>query len=120
VTIFFTGTKLLVLDVLSWEEKFNQDHCLAAIAPELSKENSNSKRRVDKNGLIVHMGNSVYYHRRKIQAYCARKGWRESPIQFIPRSVTVWLLLPLSWRNFFTNSRPTPRKLAIPVHSDRA
>jgi hypothetical protein len=46
--IIFTETKLLALNVLSSEEKFNQDCFLAAIAPELSKENSNSKQRVDK------------------------------------------------------------------------
>jgi hypothetical protein len=42
VTMFFTGAKLLVLDVFHREEKFNQNHFLAAIAPELSKENSNT------------------------------------------------------------------------------
>jgi hypothetical protein len=44
----FTETELLVLGVLSREEKFNQDHFLAAIAPGLWKENSNSKHGVDK------------------------------------------------------------------------
>jgi hypothetical protein len=48
VTAFFTGTKLLLLDGLPREEKFNQDYLLAATVPELSKENSNSKRRADK------------------------------------------------------------------------
>jgi hypothetical protein len=48
MTIFFTGTKLLVLDVLPLEETFKRDHFLAALTPELSKENSNSRRRVDK------------------------------------------------------------------------
>jgi hypothetical protein len=33
VTILFTETKLLVLDVLPREQKFNQDHFLTAIAP---------------------------------------------------------------------------------------
>jgi hypothetical protein len=50
VTLFFTGTKLLVLDVLLREEKFHQDHVVAAIVPELLKKNSNPKRRVDKKG----------------------------------------------------------------------
>jgi hypothetical protein len=48
VTIFFTGTKLLVLGILPREGKFNQDRFLALIVPELLKENSNSKRRVGK------------------------------------------------------------------------
>jgi hypothetical protein len=32
MTIFFTGTKLLVLNVLPREEKFNQGHFHAAVA----------------------------------------------------------------------------------------
>jgi hypothetical protein len=43
---FVPGTKFLVLDVLSREQKFNQGHLLAMIAPELSKENTNGKQRV--------------------------------------------------------------------------
>jgi hypothetical protein len=66
VTIFFTGTKLLVLGVLPREEKFNQNHFLEVIAPELSRENSNTKRRVDKKQLV-----------------------ESFPFSLIPRSLTV-------------------------------
>jgi hypothetical protein len=59
VIIFFTGTKLLVLDVLPREEKSNQNHFLADIAPELSKKSSNAKRRIDKTQSIVHTDNSM-------------------------------------------------------------
>jgi hypothetical protein len=69
VTMFFTGTKLLVLDVLPREQKFNQNYFLTAIAPELSKENSNAKRRVHKERLVVHMDNYMCYNGRKIQEY---------------------------------------------------
>jgi hypothetical protein len=65
--LFFTGTKLLVLDVLPREEKFNQNHFLAVIAAELSKENSDAKRRIDKKQLVVHMDKSMRHNRRKIQ-----------------------------------------------------
>jgi hypothetical protein len=40
VTLFFHGTKLLVLDLPPREQTFNQDHFLAMIGPELSKENT--------------------------------------------------------------------------------
>jgi hypothetical protein len=85
VTIFFTGTKPLILYVLPHEEKFNQNHFLAAIAPELSKENSNSKQRVDKKQLIAHMDNSMCHNGRKIREYFARKKGRELPTQFTPQ-----------------------------------
>jgi hypothetical protein len=49
------------------------DDFLAAITPELSKENSNSKHRVDKKELTVHMDNSMYHNERKIQEHFARK-----------------------------------------------
>jgi hypothetical protein len=73
MTIFFTETKLLVFDVLPHEQKFNQDHFLTAIARELSKENSNAKRRVDMKQLVVHMDNSMCHNGRKIQDYFTQK-----------------------------------------------
>jgi hypothetical protein len=69
--------------------EFNQDHFLAAIAPELAKENSNSKRRVDKKELIVHMNNSMCHNGREIQEYLAIKTMTRTPSSFFPRSVTV-------------------------------
>jgi hypothetical protein len=59
VDIFFPGTKLFVFSVLPRAEQLNQDDFLAAIAPELSKESSHSKRKVDKGELIVQMGNRI-------------------------------------------------------------
>jgi transposase len=66
----------------SFEEKFSQKHFFfpfAAIAPELSKENSNTKPRVDKKQLIVHMNNSMCHNGRKIQEYFARKEMTRAP-----------------------------------------
>jgi hypothetical protein len=42
VNMLFTGMKLLVANVLSPEQKFNQDHFRAMTAPESSKENTNA------------------------------------------------------------------------------
>jgi hypothetical protein len=53
--------------------EFDHDHFLAAIAPELSKENSNSKPKVDRKELIVHIDNSMCHNGHMIQKYCARK-----------------------------------------------
>jgi hypothetical protein len=47
VTIFFTWTKVLIPDSLHRERKFNQEYFLAFIAPELSKENTRAKRRIE-------------------------------------------------------------------------
>jgi hypothetical protein len=85
VTIFFTGTKLLVFGVLPREEKFNQYYFLAVIAPELLKKNSNSKRKVGKKEPIVHMDNSTCHYGCKIREYFARKKMVRIPIQFIPQ-----------------------------------
>jgi hypothetical protein len=73
VTLFVTGTKLLVLYVRPRKEKFSQNHFLAAFITELSQENSNSKRRVDKKELILHMDNAMCYNGREIRECFARK-----------------------------------------------
>jgi hypothetical protein len=39
----------MAFDILPREQKFNQDHILAMIAPESSKENINTKEIVGKN-----------------------------------------------------------------------
>jgi hypothetical protein len=53
ITMFFTGTKILDLDVLPGAQNVNQDHFLARTAPELSKENMNAKQRVGKNQQVT-------------------------------------------------------------------
>jgi hypothetical protein len=60
--MFVTETKPLVLDVLPREQKFNQNHFLAIVAPESSKKNTNAKRRVGKNQLIGHRDNSMCHN----------------------------------------------------------
>jgi hypothetical protein len=103
--LYFPWNRLLALDVLGRQEKFNQDRFFTTIAPELSKENSNSKRRVDKKELIVHMDNSMCHSGGKIQKYFARPKWQEPPFNLFPRSVTVWLLVLRSCQR--ATERPT-------------
>jgi hypothetical protein len=73
LSMFFIGTNLLALDVLLHQQKFNQNHFLGMIAPELSKRNPNAKRRVGKNQLVVHIDNSMCHNGRRIREYFARK-----------------------------------------------
>jgi hypothetical protein len=63
--------------------EFNQDHFLAPIAPELSKENSDSEGRVDRNELIVNVDNTLCHDTRRIQEYFIRKKMMTTSIQFI-------------------------------------
>jgi hypothetical protein len=58
VTIFFTGTKLLLFDVLPHEPKVHQDYRLAMTVAGSSKDNTDAKRRVGKNQQVAHMNNS--------------------------------------------------------------
>jgi hypothetical protein len=69
--------------------EFNSDHFLAARAPELSKDNSNSKREVTKEELIMHMDNSMCDNGRRIKGYVTRRKMARTPIQFINRPVNV-------------------------------
>jgi hypothetical protein len=46
VTIFFTGAKLLVLNALPDEQKFNQNHFLAMIAPNSSRKTRTPSREL--------------------------------------------------------------------------
>jgi hypothetical protein len=73
VIVVFTGTKLLVLDALPPEQKFNQNHFLAMNVPKSLKGNTNVKRRVGHSQLVVHMNNFVCHTWRKIREYFARK-----------------------------------------------
>jgi hypothetical protein len=79
VIILFIGTKLLVLDCLPRQQKFNQDHFRAMISLELSKENPKAKRRVGKNPLIVYVDNSMGDNVRKIREYFARQTMMRIP-----------------------------------------
>jgi hypothetical protein len=51
-TVFYTGTNLLLLDVILREENFNQKHFMAMIASKLSREKTNAKQRVGLNNWL--------------------------------------------------------------------
>jgi hypothetical protein len=89
VTILFSGTKPLVLGVLAREQKFSQDHFLAMTALELSKENTNAKRRVGKHQPVKHMHSSECHNGRKIREDFARKKDKRSASSFLTRSITM-------------------------------
>jgi hypothetical protein len=55
------------------EQKSSQDHFLAITAPELSKNNTNAKRRANKSQLVIHIDNAICYHDGKTREYFARK-----------------------------------------------
>jgi hypothetical protein len=58
-TVFFTETKLWILEVLPRRKKFNQSHFPATIAPELAKENTSANHRVVNNPLLTHLDDSM-------------------------------------------------------------
>jgi hypothetical protein len=53
VTIFFTVTKLLALDVIPNSKKFNQNYVLVILIPESSRENTKARPRVGNKLLLV-------------------------------------------------------------------
>jgi hypothetical protein len=65
----FRSTQIFGPRWTSREEKSNQDHFLAAITPELSRDSSNSKRRFDKKEQTEQTDNSMCHNWRKIQEY---------------------------------------------------
>jgi hypothetical protein len=79
ITIAFARTKLLVPDVLLREQKLNQNHFLAMSARELCKKNRSTKRRVDKNQLVMHIYNSMCDFGRRIRGSFARKTMMRVP-----------------------------------------
>jgi hypothetical protein len=87
--IFFIGTKLLVLDVLPHKQKFNQNHFLAMIAPELSKQNPNAKGRIGKNQLMDTSTSPYAIMDANSRVFCPENNG-ESPSSSLPtRSITV-------------------------------
>jgi hypothetical protein len=107
VTILFSGTKPLALGVLAREQKFSQDHFMAMTALELSKENTNAKRRVGKHQLVKHIHSSECHNGRTIREDFARKKDERSASSFLTRSITMLLLVLLLFKR--TNERSNNR-----------
>jgi hypothetical protein len=73
-TIIVTGTKLFVLGVPPREQKFNIDHFLVIVVPELCKENRCEWQAENwQKPTGFHMGNSMCHNRWKSRKYFARK-----------------------------------------------
>jgi histone-lysine N-methyltransferase SETMAR len=66
VTIFFTSTRLLVLNFLPKGTKFNQDYFIDTILPNLYSEKRRIARRKGLPSFSVHMDNSMYHDGAKI------------------------------------------------------
>jgi transposase len=66
VTIFFTSTRLLVLNVLPKGTKFNQDYFIDTALPNLCSEKRRIARRKGLPNFSVHMDNSVCHKGAKV------------------------------------------------------
>jgi hypothetical protein len=59
ITIFFTGHKLIILDISPKGSKFNQRYLVDCIFPDLERENWNFHRRIPQATFWVHMENPM-------------------------------------------------------------
>jgi transposase len=66
MTIFFTGLKLIVLDILRKGTKFNQRDFVDYIFPDLKRESVNFHRRILQATFWVHMDNSLCRNGKKV------------------------------------------------------
>jgi histone-lysine N-methyltransferase SETMAR len=68
LTVFFTGTRLLVVDALPKGRKYNQEYFIEYILPLLSRQKSLNRRQKPPLDFIVHMDNSMCHNGREITA----------------------------------------------------
>jgi hypothetical protein len=66
VAIFFTSTRLLVLNFIPKGTKFNQDYFIDTVLPSLYSEKRRIARRNGLPSFSVHMGNSMCHNGAKI------------------------------------------------------
>jgi hypothetical protein len=86
--------KILVFDGFLSEWKWNPNHVLTFIAPEFAKKKMNTKQKGNKNEVIMHTNNAVYYHNDKTQEYFASQNNDEIvPSNLLFTSFTVWFLV---------------------------
>jgi hypothetical protein len=70
---------------LSQWAKSNQDHVLTTAVQELSGKNTNTRRRVGSNPLLVHLNNSMCENRHKSMSISPESQWQELFVPFIRR-----------------------------------
>jgi hypothetical protein len=73
VTVFFTSTRLLVLNFLPKGTKFNQDYFIDTVLPNLYSEKRRIARRKDLSSFSVHMNNLKRHNGAKITEKLEKK-----------------------------------------------
>jgi hypothetical protein len=66
ITIFFTARQLIMLDALPKGSKFNKQHFIDYMFPDLKPENRNFRRRMLLATFWVHMDNSMGHNGSKV------------------------------------------------------
>jgi hypothetical protein len=79
VTIFFTSTRLLVLNFLPKGTKFNQDYFIDTVLPNLYSERRRIARRKGLPNFPVHMDNSMCHNGAKITEKLEKKRIARAP-----------------------------------------
>jgi ribosomal protein L16 Arg81 hydroxylase len=79
ITLFFTGRKRIVPDVLLKGRKDNQPYFVHHIFPDLKEENRKQKRRNPESALWVHMDDSMYHNGSKIESKFGKHGLFRMP-----------------------------------------
>jgi hypothetical protein len=77
VAIFFTSTRLLVLNFLPKGTKFNQDYFIDRVLPNLYSEKRRIARRKGLSSFLVYMDNSVCHNGAKITENLRKDTLRE-------------------------------------------
>jgi hypothetical protein len=79
ITIFFTSTRLLVLDSLPKGTKFNQDYFIDPVLPGLDSEKTRIARPKGMSNLSVQMDNSMCDNGAKITEKLVKKHSTRAP-----------------------------------------
>jgi hypothetical protein len=79
VTIFFTSTRLLVLNFLPKGTRFNQDYFIDTVLPNLYSEKRRIARRKGLPSPLVHMDNSMCHNGAKITKKLEKKHIARAP-----------------------------------------
>jgi histone-lysine N-methyltransferase SETMAR len=66
LTIFFSGVKLISLNVLPTGAQFTQEYFINSILPDILDEKQRILRRNRRGDFFVHMDNSLCHNRRKV------------------------------------------------------
>jgi histone-lysine N-methyltransferase SETMAR len=79
LTIFFTSTRLLVLEALPKGTEFNQDYFIGAIFPRLYNEKRRIARKEGFPAFSVHIDNSMSHNGNKISEKLSKRSIERAP-----------------------------------------